>query len=234
MCACVPPLCPAVTKHRNTTGIRVLEVVPSSPVLRRSSEPQLSPSSSTDAALQEPAPGGHPPTVHSYLSDAAGGSHCEPHPSPAPPPKSYVERLRVEEGRTTQPGKEEGGEPFTAPLVETVSSFNPSKYHSALMGAENKPLEMGILKRVKELLGEADAKTAAKHITKADCTVGRCPAAFRRAGPLPEQASMLGSHDRLTISKDDIITTDFTPRRTEEIQQDKLYIRNRNCTERRL
>ncbi|XP_048876652.1 SH2 domain-containing protein 3C isoform X1 [Brienomyrus brachyistius] len=174
------PLSPAyssVTKHRNTAGVKVLEVVPSSPVLRRSSEPQLSPSSSTSAALQELASGGHPPTVHGYLSDAAGGSYCElhptPSPSPAPPPKSYVERLRVEEGRTAPPGKEDGGEPFTAPLVETVSSFNPSKYHSALMGAENKPLEMGILKRVKELLGEADAKMAAKHITKADCTVAR-------------------------------------------------------------
>lgn len=39
------------------------------------------------------------------------------------------------------------------------------------MPAENKPLEMSVLKRVKELLAEVDARTAAKHITMADCTV---------------------------------------------------------------
>lgn len=40
------------------------------------------------------------------------------------------------------------------------------------MPAENKPLEMSVLKRVKELLAEVDARTAAKHITMVDCTVG--------------------------------------------------------------
>ena len=39
------------------------------------------------------------------------------------------------------------------------------------MPAENKPLEMSVLKRVKELLAEVDARTAAKHITMMDCTV---------------------------------------------------------------
>lgn len=39
------------------------------------------------------------------------------------------------------------------------------------MPAENKPLEMSVLKRVKELLAEVDARTAAKHITMVDCTV---------------------------------------------------------------
>lgn len=57
------------------------------------------------------------------------------------------------------------------PLVETSSSFKPGKYQSTLLPAENKPLEMSVLKRVKELLAEVDPKTAAKHITKADCMV---------------------------------------------------------------
>lgn len=41
------------------------------------------------------------------------------------------------------------------------------------MAAENKPLEMSVLKRVKELLAEVDARTAARHITTGDCLVGR-------------------------------------------------------------
>lgn len=45
------------------------------------------------------------------------------------------------------------------------------RYESGLMPAENKPLEMSVLKRVKELLAEVDARTAAKHITMGDCTV---------------------------------------------------------------
>lgn len=32
---------------------------------------------------------------------------------------------------------------------------------------------MSVLKRVKELLAEVDARTAAKHITMVDCTVRR-------------------------------------------------------------
>lgn len=39
------------------------------------------------------------------------------------------------------------------------------------MPAENKPLEMSVLKKVKELLAEADARTTAKHITMVDCKV---------------------------------------------------------------
>lgn len=47
----------------------------------------------------------------------------------------------------------------------------PRRYESCLMPAENKPLEMCVLKRVKELLAEVDARTAAQHITMADCRV---------------------------------------------------------------
>lgn len=45
------------------------------------------------------------------------------------------------------------------------------RFESRLLPAENKPLEMSVLKRVKELLAEVDAKTAAKHITIVDCAV---------------------------------------------------------------
>ncbi|XP_035246918.1 SH2 domain-containing protein 3C isoform X6 [Anguilla anguilla] len=173
------PLSPAyssITRHRSPSGGRVLSVIPSSPVLRRSSEPQLSPSSNNNVPFSELNPSARSTPAHGY-PEGAGGSYCElgPNPAPAPatPAKSYVERLRAEEGRGAPPGREDGGEVFVTPLVETASSFRPGTYQSPLMPAENKPLEMSILKRVKELLAEVDAKTAAKHMTKADCTVAR-------------------------------------------------------------
>ncbi|XP_078127214.1 SH2 domain-containing protein 3C isoform X1 [Sander vitreus] len=179
------PLSPAysaITRQRAHSGGRVLAVVPPSPVMRRSSDPQLSPSASNNppehpahtshSAHSTPA---HHPSYQSHSSDTAG-SYCDLRPCPAGPPKppnkSYVERLRVEEGREDG-AKEEGEGMFSTPQVETASSFRPSRYESCLMPAENKPLEMSVLKRVKELLAEVDARTAAKHITMVDCTVAR-------------------------------------------------------------
>ncbi|KAM8743696.1 SH2 domain-containing protein 3C isoform 1-T1 [Acanthopagrus schlegelii] len=179
------PLSPAysaITRQRAHSGGRMLAVVPPSPVMRRSSDPQLSPSAGTNppehpahtshSAHSSPA---HHPSYQSHSSETAG-SYCDLRPCPAgppkPPAKGYVERLRVEEGR--QDGAREDGEGmFSAPQVETASSFRPSRYESCLMPAENKPLEMSVLKRVKELLAEVDARTAAKHITMMDCTVAR-------------------------------------------------------------
>ncbi|XP_055731087.1 SH2 domain-containing protein 3C isoform X1 [Salvelinus fontinalis] len=192
------PLSPAyshIHRHRTQSGGRVLAVVPPSPVLRRSSEPQLSPGSNNNLPDMLAASSHSTPAHCSCPAPAVGteteGSYCDLRPSPAPcpgapcaagmpptpPAKSYVERLRVEEGRGPAPGRENGagagGEAFSVPLVETASSFRPGKYLSPLIPQENKPLEMSVLKRVKELLAEVDARTAAKHITMADCTVAR-------------------------------------------------------------
>ncbi|XP_028828783.1 LOW QUALITY PROTEIN: SH2 domain-containing protein 3C-like [Denticeps clupeoides] len=167
------PLSPAysaVSRHRHGSGGRVLAVVPPSPILRHPSDPHLSPSSSNNnlPTTAQPAHEGPDPT----------GSYCELRPNPCaptPPCKSYVERLRVEEGSVGEsPGeREQGGEPFMLPMVETSSSFRPGRFQSSLLPAENKPLEMSVLKRVKELMAETDPKMLAKHITKADCTVAR-------------------------------------------------------------
>ncbi|MBN3299553.1 SH2D3 protein, partial [Amia calva] len=186
------PLSPAyssITRHKSPAVGRVADMVPTSPVMRRSSEPQLCPSSNNNVPCPDPSPSAHSTPAHGYCQPAAGdpegagGNYCElrPNPTPVPlPAKSYVERLRVEEtGRVLDsglypPGREElGEESFTTPLVETTSTFKPNGYQSLLVPAENKPLEMSVLKRVKELLAEVDAKTAAKHITRADCTVAR-------------------------------------------------------------
>lgn len=51
------------------------------------------------------------------------------------------------------------------------SCLSVRRFESSLLPAENKPLEMSVLKRVKELLAEADARAAARHITLVDCTV---------------------------------------------------------------
>uniref|UniRef100_A0A3P8ZLA2 SH2 domain containing 3Ca n=1 Tax=Esox lucius TaxID=8010 RepID=A0A3P8ZLA2_ESOLU len=178
------PLSPAYSHGR------VLATVPPSPVLRRSSDPQLSPGSNNNLpdVLAVSSTPGHGPYPAPADGSETGGSYCDLRPSPGPcpgvqpcavpptpPAKSYVERLRVEEGRGVVPEREEGagGEAFSAPLVETASSFRPGKYISSLMPQENKPLEMSVLKRIKELLAEADARTVAKHITMADCKVAR-------------------------------------------------------------
>uniref|UniRef100_A0AAZ3SKQ8 SH2 domain containing 3Ca n=1 Tax=Oncorhynchus tshawytscha TaxID=74940 RepID=A0AAZ3SKQ8_ONCTS len=178
------PLSPAYSHiHRHRTQ----------PVLRHSSDPQLSPGSNNNLPDMLAASSHSTPGPCSYETPAegseTGGSYCDLGPTPAlcpkapcaagmhptPPTKSYVERLRVEEGHGPAPGREDGAgeEVFIAPLVETASSFRPGKYLSPLMPQENKPLEMSILKRVKELLAEVDVRTAAKHITMADCTVAR-------------------------------------------------------------
>ncbi|KAK2838111.1 hypothetical protein Q5P01_015323 [Channa striata] len=116
-------------------------------------------------------------------SDTDGNCYTELYPGP----QSYVERLQADEGSVgVNPLRVEDGNMYFSPVVETVSSFKPSRYQSPLMPKENKPLEVGILRRVKELLAEIDPRTAAKHITKADCMVARIlevtPEVQRRMG----------------------------------------------------
>lgn len=213
-------------------------IAPASPVIRRSSEPQLCPGS-TSKPLPDPAHSTHSTPCHGYAraspspsvnsySDPDTGHYCQLHPtSPVgrerpshdtKPAKSYVERLKVEEGQrgTVENGSGEaeagqrlkgerdlGG--FVPPAMETCSSFNPAAFQSLLIPLENKPLEMAVLKKVKELLAEVDAKTLAKHITKVDCVVrpgpggraGHCPPPGERSIPQHHppkiRASQLGS-----------------------------------------
>lgn len=114
-----------VARQRTPSGGRALAVVPPSPAMRHSSDPQLSPSD-PDNPPDHPAPPGYQP----HSSESAG-SYCDLRPGPAgppkPPAKSYVERLRVEEGRRDG-GRQDGEGWFSAPQVETASSFRPSRY----------------------------------------------------------------------------------------------------------
>uniref|UniRef100_A0A1A7XLW2 SH2 domain containing 3Cb n=2 Tax=Iconisemion striatum TaxID=60296 RepID=A0A1A7XLW2_9TELE len=105
-------------------------------------------------------------TQDSPSSSDKDGSYTQLHP------QSYMERLQVEEGlMSAGPLRLEDGNVCFSPVVETASSFKPSKYQSPLIPRENKPLEVSILRRVKELLAEVDPRTAARHITKNDCMV---------------------------------------------------------------
>ncbi len=154
---------------------------PRSPCISRTSSVALSPSLSrcldTSRPLASPSSTLHRQCANtpqpqlsqdSPSSDTGGGCYTELYPSP----QSYVARLRAEEGSVgIDPLRAEDRNVYFSPVVETVSSFKPSRYQSSLMPKENKPLEVGILRRVKELLVEVDPRTAAKHITKADCMV---------------------------------------------------------------
>ncbi|XP_063265896.1 SH2 domain-containing protein 3C isoform X2 [Prinia subflava] len=183
-------------------------ITPASPVIRRSSEPQLC-HGNNSKPLPDPAHSSHSTPCHGYAraspspsvnsySDPDTGHYCQLHPTspicrdrPAHdskqlPAKSYVDRLKVEEGQRgtveNSSGEAEAGQRlkaeldyvgFVPPTMEKTSSFNPAAFQSLLIPLDNKPLEMTVLKKVKELLAESDVKTLAKHITKVDCLVAR-------------------------------------------------------------
>lgn len=88
-------------------------------------------------------------------------------------PQSYVDRLSIE-GSDRLTAKNTNDVTSCLGLwAEQTSCFCPGLYRSALVPAENRPLEVGALRRVKELLAQLHPKMAALHITKGDCEVGR-------------------------------------------------------------
>ncbi|CAL8333959.1 unnamed protein product [Arctogadus glacialis] len=51
------------------------------------------------------------------------------------------------------------------------SALWPTRYRSRWLPGENQPLDVGLLRRVKEVLEGVEPRTAAQHITRADCMV---------------------------------------------------------------
>lgn len=88
----------------------------------------------------------------------------------------------------TETGKESSM--FVTPVLEMVSSFRPNAFESKLLPPENKPLETAMLKRVKELLMNNDAKTVALHILRMDCKVNEICTPFNMANDPPTQLQM--------------------------------------------
>ncbi|XP_053104559.1 breast cancer anti-estrogen resistance protein 3 isoform X2 [Hemicordylus capensis] len=74
---------------------------------------------------------------------------------------------------TAPPDRSRESSIFVTPVLEMVSSFRPNDFESKLLPLENKPLETAMLKRVKELLTNNDAKSIALHILRMDCQVAR-------------------------------------------------------------
>ncbi|KAM8934673.1 SH2 domain-containing protein 3C [Pelodytes ibericus] len=186
---------PGSPAYSTVMRVKPQGIPPASPVLRRSSEPYVCPANNkaalnmADSSHSTPSHGYphiSPSTSINSYSDPDNSHYCQLRPASPPqdcpnkplPPKSYVERLKVDEGAKL--GGSRGAEEaerdrgcFTIPNMEAKSSFNPSTFRSTLIPLDNKPLEMCILKKVKELFSEVDAKTLAKHITKTDCEVAR-------------------------------------------------------------
>lgn len=179
---------PAVTRVHTAPAAPSATALPASPVTRRSSEPQLCPGS---AGESDKGPYSSPPHTRceaspspslSSYSDPDSGHYCQLQPpvrgsrewaaaeASSRQARSYGERLK----ELSENGAPEGdwGRTFTVPIVEATSSFNPATFQSLLIPKDNRPLEMGLLHKVKELLAEVDARTLAQHVTKVDCLVG--------------------------------------------------------------
>uniref|UniRef100_A0A673MHA4 SH2 domain-containing protein 3C-like n=1 Tax=Sinocyclocheilus rhinocerous TaxID=307959 RepID=A0A673MHA4_9TELE len=161
-------------RRRSPSENRKFVIVPSSPVLQKSSEIRLcsSPPENTLIYLE--------PTVHLLSSMThshqnyreANHPQNDPVISQADPVATNHPFLRHE--MQTLDCREEYDEEYLVPFtMDTVSCFRPSMYQSPQMPPENKPLETIILKKVKDILFEVDIKTMAMHITKVDCMVAQ-------------------------------------------------------------
>ncbi|XP_029286219.1 breast cancer anti-estrogen resistance protein 3 isoform X2 [Cottoperca gobio] len=85
------------------------------------------------------------------------------------------------------------GSSFQRPVEETESSFRPAEFGSRLLPPENKPLEMVVLKRAKELLLSHDHRSIARHLLMADCQVARID------GVTPEVKGQMGVSSGLEL-----------------------------------
>ncbi|KAK1897690.1 Breast cancer anti-estrogen resistance protein 3 like [Dissostichus eleginoides] len=79
------------------------------------------------------------------------------------------------------------------PVEETESTFRPSEFGSRLLPEENKPLEMLVLKRAKELLLSHNHHSIARHLLMADCQVARI------VGVTPEVKGQMGVSSGLEL-----------------------------------
>ncbi|XP_070764368.1 breast cancer anti-estrogen resistance protein 3 [Enoplosus armatus] len=100
-----------------------------------------------------------------------------------------------EEEEEEEEGKRRGKERsvFQRPVVETESRFRPAEFRSRLLPPENKPLEMVVLKRAKELLLRHNHHSIARHLLMADCQVARI------LGVTPELKGQMGVSSGLEL-----------------------------------
>uniref|UniRef100_A0A3Q0T2F0 BCAR3 adaptor protein, NSP family member n=1 Tax=Amphilophus citrinellus TaxID=61819 RepID=A0A3Q0T2F0_AMPCI len=82
---------------------------------------------------------------------------------------------------------------FQRPIIETESTFRPAEFGSRLLPPENKPLEMVVLKRAKELVLSHNHHSIARHLLMADCKVARI------LGVTPELKGQMGVSSGLEL-----------------------------------
>ncbi|XP_051750459.1 SH2 domain containing 3Cb isoform X1 [Ctenopharyngodon idella] len=161
-------------RRRSPSENRKFVIVPSSPVLQKSSEIRLcsSPPENTLIYLE--------PTVHllSSMTHSHQNNREANHPQNEPvisqTDPATTNHPFVRHEIQTLDRREEYDEDYLVPFtIDTVSCFRPSIYQSPLLPPENKPLETKMLKKVKDVLFEVDIKTMAMYITKIDCMVAR-------------------------------------------------------------
>ncbi|XP_008282513.1 breast cancer anti-estrogen resistance protein 3 isoform X1 [Stegastes partitus] len=82
---------------------------------------------------------------------------------------------------------------FQRPIIETETTFRPAEFGSRLLPPENKPLEMVVLKKAKELLLSHNHHSIARHLLMADCQVARI------LGVTPELKGQMGVSSGLEL-----------------------------------
>uniref|UniRef100_A0A671VQQ4 BCAR3 adaptor protein, NSP family member n=1 Tax=Sparus aurata TaxID=8175 RepID=A0A671VQQ4_SPAAU len=172
---------------------------PKSPVFRTGSEPALSPSvprrsaellagqairgsdsqlcpkpppkpSKVPLARLPRSPCLQPLVLPSSSSSLTDSSSTSPRLTATPLDSTCVESPEEEE---EDKWREKEKSSFQRPVVETESAFRPAEFGSRLLPPENKPLEMVVLKRSKELLLSHNHHSIARHLLMADCQVAR-------------------------------------------------------------
>lgn len=161
-------------RRQSPSENRKFVIVPSSPILRRSSEIRLcsSPPENTLIYLE--------PTVHLLSSmthshqNNREANHAQNDPVIYQADPVATNHPFVRHEMQTLDCKEEYDDDYLVPFtMDTVSCFKPSVYQSPQMPPENKPLETTILKKVKNVLFEVDINKMAMHITKVDCMIAQ-------------------------------------------------------------
>ncbi|XP_033478265.1 breast cancer anti-estrogen resistance protein 3 isoform X1 [Epinephelus lanceolatus] len=98
-----------------------------------------------------------------------------------------------EEETAREEEEEDKKSSFQRPVEETESTFQPAEFGSRLLPPENKPLEMVVLKRAKELLLSHNHHSIARHLLMADCQVARI------LGVTPEVKGRMGVSSGLEL-----------------------------------
>uniref|UniRef100_A0A667ZT72 BCAR3 adaptor protein, NSP family member n=1 Tax=Myripristis murdjan TaxID=586833 RepID=A0A667ZT72_9TELE len=156
---------------------------PKSPVFRTGSEPALSPSVPRRSLeplagyyverLRREGEGGREEEEEKEAGGRRGLDRSSYHHAIAALENTSEEEEDGGREEEEDKGREKEGSSYQRPTVETVSAFQPAEFGSRLLPSENKPLEMVVLKRAKELLLSHNHHSIARHLLMADCQVAR-------------------------------------------------------------